>query len=314
MISQRDKRNCVLIIANIARGGADIRYIQMLLGHKDLKTAHIYSCCGHRHDPAGEDALLFSQQHLCSPHPSPSLVYYMRVEEMTSPAFKSAVETDPVVIIPVGALEEHGPHLPLATDTIQPTAVIEEAAKRTGALVMPMFGYGLCSSTQNFPGTVSLSFDTMRSFAMDVVKELARNGVRRMIFVSGHAGRAHMMALKEGAKQAVKDVEEELAVLVLSDYDFAYSRGDMEEDDGHAGMLETSRILALRPDLVGHERPACHPVFPRFRILKDASPLFPEGVHGDTARASAEYGQEVNRDIIESLVRLIEETKKTKIL
>ena len=234
----------------------------------------------------------------------------MRVEDMKSPEFKAAVDADPVVIVPVGALEEHGAHLPLGTDTLQPLAVIDAAAERAGALVMPMLGYGLCSSTRNFPGTVSLSFDTLRGFARDVVMELARNGVRRVLFVSGHAGRMHMAALKLGAEDAVHAVSEELVVLVLSDYDFAYERGDMGEDDGHGGMLETSRVLALRPDLVGRDRPVCHPVFPRFRIMKDSSPLFPEGIHGDTTGANAEYGELVNKDIVESLVQTVEGMKR----
>ncbi|MCK4717703.1 MAG: creatininase family protein [Thermoplasmata archaeon] len=233
----------------------------------------------------------------------------MNIDDMSSPEFADAVENDPVVILPLGALEEHGSHLPLSTDMLQPLAVVNKAAERARALVLPPMPYGLCSSTRNFPGTVSLSFDTLRAFAKDIVMELDRNGVRRILFVSGHAGRQHMAALKQGVSEALEAIDEEVLVLVLSDYDFAYARKDLAEDDGHAGMLETSRVLALSPELVGDERPVCHPVFPRFRVLKDASRIWPEGMHGDTTDANVEYGEEVNLAIVEALVDVIEAMK-----
>ncbi|MDG6220645.1 MAG: creatininase family protein [Candidatus Thermoplasmatota archaeon] len=233
----------------------------------------------------------------------------MKIEDMTSHEFASAVQEDPVVILPMGALEEHGPHLPLSTDMVQPLHVVEKAAEKTGALVLPPMWYGLCSSTKNFPGTITLSFDTLRLFSKDMVKELARNGVRRVMLISGHAGGMHMSAIKLGVQEALAELDKEMLVLVLSDYDFAYSRDDMEEDDGHGGMLETSRVMDIEPELVKDDKPSCHPIFPRFQVLKDASRFWPEGVHGDASKASGEYGQKVNEDIVEKLVELIENMK-----
>ena len=122
-----------------------------------------------------------------------------------------------------------------------------------------------------------------------------------------------MCALKLGAKEALESIPGELVLLVLSDYDFAYGRDDLPEDDGHAGMLETSRVLAIRPDLVRKERPVEHPPWPRFRVLKNVDKYWHKGVHGDTTGASAGFGEEVNVDIVAELVKVIEGMKDEKL-
>src|SRR6266508_269212 len=87
----------------------------------------------------------------------------VRLDEMTSEEFAVIAHKEPVVIVPVRALEEHGRHLPLGADLIQPLHVVEEAASRPGAFVAPALQYGVCTSTRLFPGTVSLSFNVLTS-------------------------------------------------------------------------------------------------------------------------------------------------------
>lgn len=233
-----------------------------------------------------------------------------RAMEMTSGEFEKAVEEGRVFIVPLGSLEEHGSHLPLGTDMYQPEALLDELAERTGAVIMPSMAYGVCNTTAPFPGTVSLSFDTIRTFARDVTAGLAGQGVRRIMFLTGHAGSSHVAAIKQGVRDALEGKDPNMFdVRVLSDYDFAYARKDLPPDDGHGGMLETSRMLAIRPDLVREDRPVGHPRYPRFRVPLDGRRYLAEGIHGDTAGASAEYGEKVNRAILEELVMLIEEMK-----
>ncbi len=234
----------------------------------------------------------------------------MRADEMTSYEFQNITGEDRVFIVPVGSMEGHGPHLPLGTDLLQPMGILEEIAARTGAVVMPPLPYGVCVGTRTVPGTFSLSFDTVRGFARDMVLEMARNGIKRVLFLSGHAGRSHMAALKEGAREALEQLGTKMVVYVLSDYDFAYEREDLPEDDGHGGCLETSRVMALRPDLVRPPRPVSHPTIQRFRIYTGEDNILPDGMHGDSSRATVEYGEKVNRDIIENIVAVIEEMKK----
>src|SRR5437879_4389602 len=115
---------------------------------------------------------------------------------MTSEEFAAIAKKDPVVILPVGALEEHGRHLPLGADVIQPLHVVDEVARRTNAYVAPAIPYGVCTTTRPYPGTVSVSVDALKGFVRDVLADFVRNGVRRVMILSGHAGREHMMALR----------------------------------------------------------------------------------------------------------------------
>jgi creatinine amidohydrolase len=228
----------------------------------------------------------------------------MRLGDLTSPAF-AALDPKPALLVPIGIVEEHGPHLPLDTDSIQALATCEAVAERTGALVAPLLAYGNCSSTRNFPGSFSLSFDAVRMVAREILLDCARHGIRTVALVSGHAGGAHMRALKLAAEEVVSQHPEQ-RILVLSDYelldDFA---SDLPRWDGHAGGMETSRMLALRPDLV-EGRGAAHKVeFPDFLVEAHPERRFPSGVMGDPTSASAELGRRANEHIAQRLARLL---------
>src|SRR3989475_396494 len=90
---------------------------------------------------------------------------------MTSEEFAAIAKKDPVVIVPVGALEEHGRHLPLGADVIQPLHVVDEVARRTHAYVAPPIPYGVCTTTRPYPGTVSVSVDALKAFVRDVLAD-----------------------------------------------------------------------------------------------------------------------------------------------
>ncbi len=239
-------------------------------------------------------------------------VILMFLDELTMSEFKEKVNENTVIILPIGAVEEHGPHLPLCTDSIQPEFIADQVAGRTGALIAPSIRYGFCSSTKNFPGTITISFDTLRSLVYDLLSEFIRNGIKNIVVLSGHAGRVHMAALKLAAEKVVN--ENQANIMVLSDYDIAYDLLEKDEtipsDDGHSGMIETSRIMAIREDLVkgkgipGKERP------PKFMVLKDPEKYFPSGVMGDPTNASKEKGKEINEYIINELIKLIEGMQK----
>lgn len=238
-----------------------------------------------------------------------------RLGDLTSPAF-AALDPKPVLLIPVGVVEEHGPHLPLDTDSIQAFATCEEVAERLGCLVAPLLPHGVCSSTKNFPGTFTIGFDTVRALTRDLLAECARHGITTVAFVSGHAGGAHMRALKLGAEEALEK-HPRLRVYVLCDYDllddFDAKKAagvDVPRWDGHAGAMETSRMLALRPDLV-HGTAQAHRVrFPPFLVEADASKHFPAGVMGDPTLADAMLGRAANRHIADRLVELLSSEKK----
>lgn len=233
----------------------------------------------------------------------------LRLGELTSPAF-AALDPKPPLLVPVGIVEEHGPHLPLDTDSIQAVHTCEAVARRTGAMVAPLLAYGNCSSTRGFPGSFSLRFDTLRAIIRDLLADCQRHGIRRVAFVSGHAGGAHMRALKLAAEEHL-EADPTMRILVLSDYELLdrFEAPGIPRWDGHAGALETSRMLAIRPDLVrGRGRP--HQVrFPEFLVELDAHKHFPEGVMGDPTLASVELGHAANAFIEERLARLVSELR-----
>ena len=228
---------------------------------------------------------------------------------MTSEEFAALAGTDPVVLLPVGALEEHGRHLPLGADLIQPLHVLEEVARRTGAFLAPPIPYGVCTTTRPYPGTVSVSVDSLKGFVRDVLDDLVRNGVRRVMIVSGHAGREHMMALRAAAQESV-DRGTGLKATVLSDYDIIYaSKGLLPEGDGHAGAGETSRILTARPDLVKGRSPAGTNAIPPYAVVMDPRPYW-SGVTGDPSKASKALGQTLDDLVIAELETLVEELRR----
>ncbi len=243
------------------------------------------------------------------------------MEELTSKEFAEFVDKRTVAILPVGAVEEHGAHLPLSTDILQPVYVAEETARalegKLKVLIAPTLSYGLCQSTLHFPGTITLSFDTLRALAFEVIKGLADNGLRNIVVLSGHAGRSHMIALRLAAERVLNTPGyENLRLMVLSDYDIAYQElgKDFPATDGHGGELETSRVLAIRPDLVKGSSTPSYPEFPPYRIIRDAERYFPSGIMGDPGPATAEKGKGVNekvvREFADLLIKMVEEPKR----
>jgi creatinine amidohydrolase len=147
--------------------------------------------------------------------------------------------------------------------------------------------------------------------------EFVRNGFAKILVLSGHAGDSHMAALRLAAQEVLRyckinSPEIRLRIMVCSDYDFAYElKGThFSEKDGHAGTIETSRIMALRPDLVKTEGKTSFPKFPRFEIVTNPETYFPTGTIGDPTMASVDKGRMINNYVVENVAKLVEELKK----
>ena len=220
----------------------------------------------------------------------------------SSAAFGAELDRDPLVVVPVGALEAHGPHLPLGADQIQAEATCTALAERLGAWVAPTISFGSCPGARDFPGTVSVPLDALEAYVRHVLTEFARQGVRRLLVLSGHAERGHMAALREAADRTHRDVPS-CRIVVLSDYDFVYElRGQLAPStDGHGGMLETSRVMALAPETVGSERPVVEHRGSPFVPGPPSKHEWPESVQGDTRPANRELGERVQRHVLDRL-------------
>jgi creatinine amidohydrolase len=148
----------------------------------------------------------------------------------------------------------------------------------------------------------------------DISEEFIRNGFKRILVLSGHAGQSHMAALRLAAQEIVwqhadESAEKRPRIMVCSDYDFAYELREkyFSEKDGHAGTIETSRVLAIRPDLIKAKGKKSFPELPRFEITAEPERYFPSGVVGDPTVASRRKGQMINRYVVENVARLVEE-------
>jgi len=238
------------------------------------------------------------------------------VDELGMKEAEKASKDRRVIIIPVGSVEEHGDHLPLCADSIQAEHIALKVAKKTGSLVAPTIKYGLCDSTRNFPGTISISFKTLHMITRDILEELIRNNFTRILIMSGHAEQLHMSALRLAAQETMwhheKDTpQKKPRIMVCSDYYFAYElRGkSFREKDGHAGTIETSRVMNIRPDLIKAKGKKSFPRFPRFEIAANPEHYFPSGVIGDPTIASAKKGKMINEYIIKEVTKLVKELK-----
>ena len=140
-----------------------------------------------------------------------------------------------------------------------------------------------------FPGTITVGHDALRAFAKDLLISFADSGFAKVMILTGHAGGLHMAALEEACQMAVE--ERDFRVSLVSLFDLIDFKAVETPHDGHAGEVETSLMMVIRPDLV-KGKPALHfPVRPRFLIQKDVRHLMGNGVMGNPGPASLEKGK-----------------------
>jgi creatinine amidohydrolase len=236
----------------------------------------------------------------------------MILDDVTMPEYERGLAGSRTLIIPFGSLEEHGAHLPLSTDTLQVVEVCRRAAALTGAHLAPAVAYGVCRSTRNHPGTVGLSTSTLRAVAIDLVRDFHRHGMRSFVLISGHAGKTHVLTLVDAGEQLLDELPD-ISVSVISEYNEVQQAGRAiveARDDSHAGEIETSRVLFLRPELVKGTSPAEWPDFPEARLVRDKRRHWRGGVWGDPSRASAEKGRRLTELAVERVVALIGELER----
>ena len=230
--------------------------------------------------------------------------YMIYWQEHTYKEIEKRISDDLIVILPIGSVEEHSTHLPLNTDTLQALYVVEEIAKRINALVLPQIEYGWVKSVESFKGTISIEFDTLKILVKDILTSLVNQGIKNIVILSGHASSAHMSALK----MAALDIEK-AKIMLLSDYDIAFElRGTLvPEDDNHAGIIETSRILAIKKEAVRDKMEFEKKDMPKYMVIKDKREYYPKGTFSDPNGANSKLGNDVNHIIIERITSLIQE-------
>ncbi len=258
----------------------------------------------------------------------------LRLDEMTSVELDQLVRASgdagpPVVILPTGALEQHGPHLPLGTDRLLPERIAELVARDCGALVAPSLAYGYKSQPKSgggnhFQGCVSLDAATYIAVVRDILCDLARHGLTRIVLFNGHM--ENQWFLTEAADLALRQMRAEgvteLRIIKLGYWMFInaateavlFPDGLLSWELEHAAVMETSCMLHFAPELVRlAEIPDGPPGdFPPYDSYPpDLSRIPPTGVLSSAASASAEKGAAVIAQVVPDIVRAIDEAFQT---
>src|ERR671937_1508339 len=177
-------------------------------------------------------------------------------ERLSWPEVREVAERELVCLIPVATLEDHGPHLPIDTD-LRITAEICRRAAATAPeeiLLLPAIPHGYSPHHMDFPGPITIAWDTFTRYCRDVGSSLARHGFARMLFLNGHGSNQNLV--ETAARLVMLDHPETLAAacFYLSSADAAATIAKVRESErggmGHACELETSIYLALDPDAV----------------------------------------------------------------
>ncbi len=233
----------------------------------------------------------------------------MLIEHLTMEEFAAGLEQTRTVLVPFGSVEEHGSHLPLDTDTMQAMDVARALARQRPIFIAPPVHYGVCRSTFDHPGTLSISTETLKALAIDIVAALYRQGLRYFILLSGHAGGTHMATLTDAGEVLLQRYPD-LQIAVVSEYQLAAESGrELIETpgDSHAGEIETSRIMHSRPELVKGTAPAEYPAFPKGLLVRNKRRFWPGGVWGDPRKASAAKGARIEALVVKELRTLVEQ-------
>ncbi len=163
----------------------------------------------------------------------------------------ACTEANGVIVIPIGATEQHGPHLPLFTDTITTEVTVLRAAKEAKVVAAPAIAYGNSRQNIGFAGTVSVRPAIFAEFVKDVCRSLLRHGFDKIVVVNGHGGNAAVLtvALEEF------HLETGATVALVKCWQLAEVEAPpgAPEFEGHAGRQETELMLALTPDDVDRE-------------------------------------------------------------
>ena len=220
------------------------------------------------------------------------------------------------IVVSFGAVEQHGPHLPMGTDSIFGDELGRALADRLDAFRAPTVCVGSSRHHLAYPGTMSVEPETFQSVAEDIVRGWARHGFRRIVLLPTHGGNFEPLAAVAGRVGDLEGVKviavAELSLLVQATLGLGMELGVPIEEGGlHGGEWETSMLMALRPELVHMER--SEPGYTgdlesgRQRFLEEGIHLVSEnGVFGDPRQASADRGKRYIERLVDLAVEYVE--------
>ncbi len=246
-------------------------------------------------------------------------------EKLTWQEIEEKLKVVDTAILPCGAIEQHGPHLPVDIDYFDATYLakkVAEACSNPKPFVLPPIPYGVSYHHEDFKGTLSVTNDTLARFVHDIGMTLAKNGIKKIIILNGHGDNAP--TLSYAAQMINRDAEIFVCVETgeTSDIDLY----DLIEtpNDIHAGEIETSTALAIRPEMVKMDKAVNETLQFGSNYLNYTSDrgvawyvrtkrISESGIMGDPTKATEEKGKRMWEIMIAHLVKFVEEIKLSRL-
>ncbi|MEJ8573923.1 creatininase family protein [Microbaculum marinum] len=251
-----------------------------------------------------------------------------RWQDLTTVEFETLDPDTTVAVLPVGAIEQHGPHLPLATDALVAERVAAAAVETATAgdpdlpvLLLPTMPVGKSNEHIDFPGTLTLTAESLIALWREIGESVARSGIRKLLMVNAHGGQPQVMEI------VARELRVRCEMLCVSSswWHMGLPEGLVPAEEQrhgiHGGMVETSLVLHLAPDLVRMEHAAdFRPVMAEIAADNEkltyvggvgigwqAQDIHPAGVAGNAAAATAELGKAIFDHVVSGYVRLLAE-------
>jgi creatinine amidohydrolase len=242
--------------------------------------------------------------------------------KLTWPEVEEYLKKSDIVLFPTGSTEQHGKHLAEDNDAFTALEISKRVAEKTGVLVAPVMPFGYSPHHMGFPGTITLSFETLVRVYKEACKSLMKHGFKKIVIMNAHGGNTNAIS------EALRQLKEETGTTVYSLMVFPSSTGfgakavkeTIETRGGHADELETSVELYLgqRVLLEKAEKGTPPPSLSDFRrrytgkvsTVRDFHEITMSGALGDPTLASKEKGRRLVEAVVEEIAAFIEELKK----
>jgi len=233
-----------------------------------------------------------------------------RYELLSGEEARRILEARRLAILPIGAIEAHGPHLPVGTDNLLAQAIAERVAEQVGGVLLPLIPYGQVWSLQDFPGSLSISSETLGSLLVDLGLSLQRQGAALVAVINGHIGNG--AALQAAARRLYQLKGPVMYVFTYPGIGEAASRicssRPMPGGYFHADEIETSLVLHIAPEQVRRDRMIREePQLPPDFLYRPVpwTEITRTGILGDPTLATAEKGESLLEAIVEQIVSVL---------
>ena len=243
------------------------------------------------------------------------------IEEMTPEEITEALKQVDTVVIPLGTVEQHGPHLPVGTDAIIPITVAKRLAEKIKVLVAPPVYYGNSLSMSDMKGVFTITPDSLANLLLDLCKSFAKQGFKKIVFLNGHGGNEQVLSFI-GQKARI----ETGALIVRIDWWHIIDEDILkicESAVAHADEGETSMMLACRPDIVNMKKATKDDTTEKLTKTlmggksKNVPPVFvpftkwsKTGLIGDATKASKAKGEKIMKTVVDKIVHFLKQLGK----